>query len=131
MSEVIEFQGLRFLVQRRPRFITRMQARLALRAYEKTKGPFLWFEAEFDKLEALREAASRRWMLLHRQGPDADEWAIADAEREMERINKRFEELGEPSLKAQAAFSRAKRSMERVLAKVGFEPVDDDLVEEV
>lgn len=129
-SEVIEFQGLRFRVQRHPGFITRVRARLALRAYEKTKGPFLWFEAEFERLEALRGAASQRYLVLYRQGPDADAEALSDAEREMDRINKRFDELGEPSLKALAAFTSAKRSMERILEKVGFEPVEDGLTEE-
>jgi hypothetical protein len=86
-SEVIELQGLRFRVQRRPGFITRIQTRLALRAYEKAKGPFLWFEAEFERLEALRGAASQRYLVLYRQGPDADAVAIADAELEMEQIN--------------------------------------------
>ncbi|UXN57758.1 hypothetical protein [Phyllobacterium zundukense] len=45
----------------------------------------------------------------------------------MDRINKRFGALAEPLLKARAAFTRAKQSTQRVLEKVGFEPVEDEV----
>lgn len=70
MSEIIEFEGERFRVRRRPSFIMRLRAILVMRAYHKAERPYTRLIREFEALEGQREAMLNKLSSLTRAGAD-------------------------------------------------------------
>ncbi|WP_368649920.1 hypothetical protein [Brucella intermedia] len=120
MSEIIEFEGERFRVRRRPGFITRLRAILVMRAYHKAERPYTRLIREFEALEGQREAMLNKLSSLTRAGADKSEKQYCM--RELFRINERFGDLAAPWAKAEAKMVAARKAVDRVLATVGFEP---------
>lgn len=121
MSEVIEFQGERFRVRRRPGLITRLRALYAMRAYYKAERPYIRLVREFETLEAHREAMLNKLSSLTRAGADKSDKTYCM--HELFRINERFGDLAAPWAKAEAKMIAARKAVDRVLETVGFEPV--------
>ena len=120
MSEVIEFEGERFRVRRRPGFIMRLRAILAMRAYHKAERPYTRLIREFETLESQREAMLNKLSSLTLAGADKSEKTYCM--RELFHINQRFGELAAPWAKAEAKMIAARKAVDRVLETVGFEP---------
>ena len=92
--------------------LLRLRAWRALRAYKKALPDYEWYEREFDALENQRLNLCTSHMAAQETGDDIDEEAFM---AEWVRINQRFAELGDPSLKALNRVKAAKARCEKVL----------------